>query len=224
MTENEWLTCNDPRPMLTFLQGKASDRKLRLFGCACCRRIWRLIQHEACRNAIEVAERCADGLVSLNECQVKGDAASEVGANSREFLIVVISNAVSWAASTRPREWNSDDWSLSNAVEYAAYHAALVYEDSSVEKAQQSSLIRDIFGNPFQSFTPLEFAVLAWNNRTVIRIAEGISSERAFDRMPILHDALLDAGCNHEALLSHCRNPEDHVRGCWALDLILAKE
>jgi hypothetical protein len=83
-------------------------------------------------------------------------------------------------------------------------------------------LIRELFHNPFrQAFVDPSW--LSWNSRTVPRIAEGIYAERAFDRMPILHDALLDAGCTDEALLTHCRNPEGHVRGCWALDLILGK-
>jgi hypothetical protein len=70
----------------------------------------------------------------------------------------------------------------------------------------------------------MDSAILAWNDATVPRIAEGIYAERAFGRMPFLHDALLDAGCNDEVLLSHCRNPEGHARGCWALDFILGME
>ena len=67
-------------------------------------------------------------------------------------------------------------------------------------------------------------AVLAWNDGTVRRITEGIYEERAFDRLPILHDALLDAGCDNEDILAHCRSAGPHVRGCWVIDLILGKE
>jgi len=75
---------------------------------------------------------------------------------------------------------------------------------------------------PFPSCT-LD-AVLAWNDHTVPRIAEGIYQERAFDRLPILADALLDAGCEDEDLMHHCRSAGPHVRGCWAVDLVLGKE
>jgi hypothetical protein len=66
--------------------------------------------------------------------------------------------------------------------------------------------------------------VLSWNDGLVAKIAQGIYEERAFDRMPILHDALLDAGCTDEALLTHCRRAGPHFRGCWVIDQILGKK
>jgi hypothetical protein len=84
-----------------------------------------------------------------------------------------------------------------------------------------SILLRDIFGNPFRpvTFNP------AWRTSDVLLLAQGIYDERAFDRMLILADALQDAGCDNEDILSHCRDvKQTHVRGCWVVDLVLGKE
>ncbi|HEX5269104.1 MAG TPA: hypothetical protein VFW33_01390 [Gemmataceae bacterium] len=77
-------------------------------------------------------------------------------------------------------------------------------------------------GNPFRPPT-MEATWLAWNGGLLPRIAEEIYKDRAFDRLPILSDALLDAGCDNEDLLAHLRGGGPHVRGCWAVDLILGK-
>src|SRR5580765_7907882 len=75
MTGAEWLACDDPEKMLEFLRGKASDRRLRLFACACCRQIWHLLPEEETRNAVEVAERFADGLADAQELAAARSAA-----------------------------------------------------------------------------------------------------------------------------------------------------
>jgi hypothetical protein len=83
----------------------------------------------------------------------------------------------------------------------------------------QSDLIREIFGNPFRPIT----LDPSWLTSTVIALANGIYEEKAFDRMPILADALMDAGCDNEDILNHCRQPGEHCRGCLAVDLLLTK-
>jgi hypothetical protein len=80
-------------------------------------------------------------------------------------------------------------------------------------------LIRDIFGNPFRPITLNP----SWLTSTVIALVTGIYSEKAFDRMPILADALQDAGCDNEEVLNHCRSEGQHCRGCWCVDLVLGK-
>jgi hypothetical protein len=86
----------------------------------------------------------------------------------------------------------------------------------------QGGLIREFFMNPHRPVR-LEPDIPRWNDGTIPRIAQAIYEERAFERLPILADALLDAGCDDEAILSHCRSEGPHVRGCWVVDLILAK-
>jgi hypothetical protein len=64
----------------------------------------------------------------------------------------------------------------------------------------------------------------SWLTTTVIALSQGIDNEQAFDRLPILADALQDAGCDNADILDHCRGPWPHVRGCWVVDLVLGKE
>ncbi len=87
-------------------------------------------------------------------------------------------------------------------------------------RAKHCDLVRDIFGNPFRPVT----LDPRWLTSTVLDLARIIYDERTFERMPILADALMDAGCDSEEILSHCRNGGPHVRGCWVIDLLLANE
>src|SRR5947209_19480581 len=78
MTEAEWLKCTSLRPMLAFFQDRVSERKLRLFGCGCCRRIWPALTDERSRRAVDTAERFADGEASLEQLQTAHTAAHAV--------------------------------------------------------------------------------------------------------------------------------------------------
>jgi hypothetical protein len=89
------------------------------------------------------------------------------------------------------------------------------------ERREQAALLREIIGNPFRPPSALSAAVRAWNDGTVVAIARPIYDDRAYDRLPILADALEDAGLSDDTVLSHLRSPGPHVRGCWALDLVL---
>src|SRR5262249_16297801 len=88
---------------------------------------------------------------------------------------------------------------------------------------QWPALLRDIFGHYFHRAIPDRWW-LTWGECTVPRLARGIYESRAFTDLPILADALEEAGCTDEAILSHCRGPGPHVRGCWVVDLLLDKE
>jgi hypothetical protein len=119
------------------------------------------------------------------------------------------------------RRWNwVSDMSLQQAIETAAEAAG----GGDQEHAHQSQLLRDLFGPlPFRPVTAGP-ALLKWNDGTVVKVARGIYDDRSFARMPILADALLDAGCDNEKVLQHCREQGAvHARGCWALDLLLGK-
>jgi hypothetical protein len=214
--------------MLEFLRGKVSERKLRLFAAACTRCFWQYLVREPSRRAVEVAEQFADGLADQSVLQSARIAAEVVPGQ----LLTKMNYPLSAFAAAECTE--ADAWEAASRASSAILDAALplvahttdgqVLEAVAVLREFQGNLLRDIFGNPFHPLPPLLPTILTWHDRTIPRVAEGIYAERAFKRMPILHDALLDAGCADEALLSHCRNPEGHVRGCWTIDLILSKD
>jgi hypothetical protein len=85
-----------------------------------------------------------------------------------------------------------------------------------------SVLLRDIFGNPFRP-VPADPNWLSWNDGTIPELAQAVYDDRAFDRLPVLADALEEAGCVNADMLAHCRGPGPHVRGCWVVDLLLGK-
>jgi hypothetical protein len=118
MTEAEWLACTDPHLMLEFLKGTASDRKLRLFGAACCRRIWHLLTDEWSRGAVEVGELLADGLVAETEANAVGEAAAEAANAVEGKPYEVLWRAATAAEYLLPRPWES--WLLHTVWEHVA--------------------------------------------------------------------------------------------------------
>jgi hypothetical protein len=215
-----------------------SHRKLCLFAVACCRRVLHLVPVEAARHVVEVTERYADGLASREELQRAVEASASACADHSQRLAVHGSylwrherEALQAVSHVHRPEAALGPISRAAATAWvwaAAVQQSLEGEDPGralieAEYAHQAGLLRDIVGNPFRR--PAVYpSWLAWNERCVERMARGIYEERAFDRLPILHDALLDAGCDDDLLLAHCRTPQGHVRGCWVIDLLLGKE
>jgi hypothetical protein len=208
VSEAEWLASTDPSEMLGFLRGQASDRKLRLFLCACCRSVWHLFTNPGAQNAVTVAEWYADDRASLPELLMTADM-------MREAL-----------AARRQRHRNPDQlafWAVDRMPILAAFHAVRYAMDHGMIAPEKlSALLRDLFGTVDRS-RALESSWLVWNDGTVPRLAQVIYEERRFHELPILADALEDAGCADEHLLGHCRAPGEHARGCWAVDLLLGK-
>lgn len=266
MTEAVWLASNDPVSMLEWLlEGRhaqygawrpntASDRKLRLFACACCRSslVFQPLPSQWDKEAVEDAEEWA-------ETGQRPDRESAHYANGPGWCL------------------------LPDAME-AAKVWAFCANEKAARKRQVAALIREIFGNPFRAwhrdgsllFAPGHYRVTAdgqrshvwddcsrWLTRTVVSVARHIYDDQDFEAMPALADALMDAGCDYEDLLQHLnpgpgRTPahvlalqintvsggccerfadqmacdcleqakarqRSHVRGCWAIDLLLGK-
>jgi hypothetical protein len=203
MTEAEWLACTDPQSMLEYLRDKINDRKLRLFACACCRNSWHTLQrwHEF-QAAIHMAEKYADGFATLGRLQLAHD-------RIRHYPLYKDATLVARCLALA-------------AVSPLPMEALIKSPQALCGEAGACELIRDIAGNPFR-LTSVPRLALAWCDWTPLKIAQVIYDDRAFDRLPLLADALEDAGCTDADILSHCRTPGDHVRGCWVVDLLLGK-
>jgi hypothetical protein len=209
MTEDTWLAGSDPQPMLDFLGGKASDRKLRLLAVACFDHLHRQAGNENDRVVIELGERYADGSASDMQRQQTWEAidlAKWEAVNSQDF---------EQAARLWARQWL--------VIREMASRSGLVGLALSVTEGEAIARIRCIFGNPFRP-ARIDPPSLGWNDGTVVKLAGAIYDERAFDRLPILADALEEAGCSNAAILGHLRGPGPHCRGCFVLDAILGKE
>jgi hypothetical protein len=207
MTESEWLTCTDPVPMFDFIKGRATARKLRMFGMACWRKAWDLLD-EPSRAYVVMAERYADGEASREQLAQARRKAS--GAN----LISAIT--VAWRTAEGTSGWAS----MVPLPELA--RSGLWGEATSAERIF-SDFLHDLFGPlPFRPVS-LDPSVLRWNDGVVVRLAQALYDDRRFWDLPVLGDCLEEAGCTDPEVLEHCRSGGDHVRGCWAVDLVLGR-
>jgi hypothetical protein len=226
MTEREWLEGTTPGAMVTFLRRrKASGRKLRLFGCACCRRVWDTLTDPRSRRAVEVAEEYADKLAKKKDLDEAARLCTEgatPGATHDPAAMVV---KLSLEMAAHRASYNARVRAAgAGPIEVSQLAAHIAAENR--EGQAQIRLVHDLFGNPFRPVT----LDRAWLSPDVRALAQAAYDNRTLPagtlepaRLAVLADALEDAGCDHADLLAHLRGPGPHVRGCWALDLLLGK-
>jgi hypothetical protein len=239
MTEKEWRVCADPQAMLdrARLSGLLSERKRLAFVTACLRRLWPLLLYRGSREAVEVLERAADQ-VATGEERAAAARAAEAAADSAQKDADNIASPDSISAGaiyTAASAARAVHDAFRNADPAFIVWAANLGERGSggyCPPAVQAALLRDLFGPlPFRLLPPLAPAWLRWDGGIVGRLAEGVYGDRrlpegTLDPAPltVLADALEDAGCDQADMLAHLRGPGPHVRGCWAVDLVLGKE
>jgi hypothetical protein len=240
MTEAEWLACVEPRLMLDHLRSEARDRGLWLFVAAVCRRGSSFFPDEINRTFVAIAEALAEQTASPEDVLAARQAAGrwkerfvaeqdfERAALMRDLQDVLRGGppralrAARWAQalpdnlSTLWRGWED----ARRGPPWPADPQCTA--DGPGHRLFQAALLRDLF-NPFGRPSHIDPVWSAWHDGLLPKLAQTIHEERAFDRLPILADALEDAGCADRALLDHLRGPAPHVRGCWALGLILDK-
>jgi hypothetical protein len=226
MNEEQWLSDADPTLMLDYLResGRASDRKLRLFAVACCRRLLHLRWPDAVQEALEVAERFADGQATADDLRrAAADAAHYDGA----FPLGLRAGAVVRACGS-----DAGDAASATGQVVSALYSAAGRSDSvrRAEAAEHADLLRCLLGNPFRVSAPIGPAVLAWNDGCVVRLGQATYEERSWTdgtldnvRLAVLADALEESGLSDPQLPGHLRGPGPHVRGCHAVDAILGR-
>jgi hypothetical protein len=245
MDETRWLAATTPLPLLGYARRelratrtKSGRRKLRLFACACARRVWPALRPEQ-QAIVETAERAADGRAALADVErawvaaqrwvfpaVTGLFRSLLGRllgrpqptpepvaefppqpASVHTLVGLIARREAWATVRACLAAAARDLNAARGNKPAA------------EKRAQADLARCLFGNPFR---PAAFDA-RWRTSTAVGLARAVYTERTFDRLPILADALEEAGCDDEPMLRHCRDDTVHARGCWVVDRVLGR-
>lgn len=216
MTEAEWLLCTDPTPMLDFISNQPSwsqlsSRKARLFACACCRHVWDQLLSPLAKHTVEATERLADAVTE----------GSYILDNDLPFdLWSLMKEEGGWQQNKIARGLYlvvRDGWSQAREV---------AWETSSLaprrrERQYQTALLRCITGRLLFRPILVDPAWLIWKSGTIPTIAKAIYGDKAFGDLSVLADALEDAGCVDADLLAHCRESGPHVRGCWAVDMLL---
>jgi hypothetical protein len=227
-----WFEATSPAPMLAHLKAKATDRKLLLFATACCRQAWHFVSDPRLPRLLATLEKAADKPLTARGRAGAQDRCFTVADSDLDDMQQCLGYEL-WHALKPPGER-----STSSIGEWAA--AAYGYDargpekksnrrgtdrkfqrGKAAERARQVALVRDLFGDPFSRAR----LAPAWRTATAIAVAQQMYDAREFGAAPILADALQDAGCDHDGLLSHLRDTAaPHHRGCWAVDWVLGKE
>ena len=247
MTEADWLSGRDVYAMLRYLhflrcfrQRRPADPKVRLLACQCCTVIPHLLRFEGSKQAFRTVEAFSRRSITADELAIAVPFA-EVGLDAAETawraalgeLASHKARAVAWAAEAvfyalggrAGRTVTSIVWKAGTVGQVLwAVNCALVCDAGTdgaaaghAERQRQLWLFHELFGNPFR---PVSF-LAEWRTEAVLGLARAINEGGAFDLLPVLADALEEAGCADEQLLVHCRGLEPHTWGCWGLDMVL---
>jgi hypothetical protein len=202
-----------------------------LFNCACCRRIWPLLR-EGSRKFIETVERHADDVPPPRrsdfwewEKKAREEPFNGPWLHTDHRACIAAVNA---AVSVKLENNATAEEAAIAVARLAPRPAALTMK--AAEQSVQCAILRDIFGNPFRPIS-LGSTWLSWNNGLVVRLGQHAYDERILPagnldntRLLILADALEEAGCTDQQMLTHLRSGGEHYRGCWVIDLLLGKQ
>jgi hypothetical protein len=230
----EWVEGNGVSELIKSIQGLLGPRRTRLLAVAFCDRVAHVLRHDVCRDWIEVASRYADKKSHRMDMAKAHSTAKDIydrfGQPTALRGIAIQSTLRAFVYTLQPALRNYPQVVARAAAEASGYAASdetgqiVVGIDRvafAAESGAQLQLLRDVLGRPDDVSVSGTSDWLGWHGGLVPKLARGIYEDRAFDRMPILGDALEDIGCADEAILAHCRGPGPHVRGCWVVDTLL---
>jgi hypothetical protein len=219
VTETQWLACvAAPERMVKAICNRVSDRKLRLFAVACVRSILprsRDVHRGTVAQLAEMAEAFIDGMVpaiELNRAHTETipwdhEVWAAIQACHPEARLAAIHTVRAGAKAAQGL------WLAAHGYPQRSPEALAARR---IEFERQTVLARCVFGNPFRRVA----LAAQWRTGTVLALARAVYEDRAFERLPILGDAIEEAGCSEVELLAHCRSSGPHVRGCWVIDLL----
>jgi hypothetical protein len=221
MDEHTWWTGHDLAGMKQLARFSQANRKLRLFGCACCRRIWPILNRKKLRQAIEVAERFADGRAREDE---RNMAYRSVAQSLRYYDVDTVEGQEELHACLYVLGTPAFAGTFAPEMALEAKIAHHPRGDvRTFESEAQMALLRDIFGPLLFRWIEFDPEWHNWNEGRLGQLALTIYEEERVDLLPILADALQEAGCTDADVLTHCHGAGPHVRGCWVVDWVLGR-
>jgi hypothetical protein len=217
MTEEQWHSTTDLQAMLEFLKEQARPRKFRLFACACLRQLHDRTDDLHFRRTVALAERYVEGDCDRESFRTAFRRAWPNGwERARIGALTAIDPLERDLYHWRCLELANEVVDLLSRGVRKGWYSAPTDRKSKPSRIDQVALLREVFGDPFR---PAVFAP-QWRTGDVVTLAESIAREGTFEDLPVLADALEEAGCSETEVLTHLRRGGRHVLGCWALDLV----
>jgi len=223
-TEAKWLAKGDPAPILREHRDNLSARKRLLFACACCRHTLSLLPHLPYLGLLDRVEASVDGPTRGGMTQGVGTLEVPPGDLPGAWAAEAITTLCNHRLDRAPSSVSTD------RLDEVRHHAARSVRDQargrdwSAAMKQQTMILCDLLGHLLHTSVTFNPAWLQWNDGTVRKMAEAIYRDNTFADVPILADALEEAGCGEAVILHHCRAKMRHYRGCWVVDALLGKE
>jgi len=243
MTESDWVNCHRLDRLLDWLPFRLDERRWRLLACGICRQFERFAGDADLHALLGVAESFADGQRTARQLAAANRKAARPAG---DLVRAALGTTAAWETATDPavRQELAGRVLRDGTRAAAGYligiaaqplirpffdppqgqgpEVALLARFAKVLLEDHAAVVHDLVGNPFRR-GPITPDVLAWRNGFVAHLARDLYDGDRWDEVPVLGDALEDAGCTDRTVLEHCHGKGPHVRGCWVVDRLLGR-